>query len=99
MKQHINLSSSPPAPTSRVVLKAISQNSNRKQPSGTVGLKKKRNVVVLSDDSIIDAEAPVSLNVIMYDLTISRFLFMCPTRDISASLMTTKNSEKLSLLN
>lgn len=62
MKQ-IHIASSPPAPTSRVVLKAISPNSNRKQPG--IGLKKKRNAVILSsssDESIDELPAPVSLN-------------------------------------
>jgi len=69
MKQHIHLSSSPPAPTCRVVLKAISPNAKRKQPG--ISLKKKRNVVILSsssDDSLENLPViPVSLNVIMFD--------------------------------
>ena len=65
MKQPIHINSSPPAPTSRVVLKAISPNSKRKQP-GISGLKK-RNVVILSsssDDSLENLPVnTVSLNV------------------------------------
>ena len=102
MKQHIHLSSSSPAPTSRVVLKAISPNSKRKQPG--IGLKKKRNVVILSsisDDSLENLPViPVSLNVFFCHLTISLFQLMRPRRDNSTSLMTTNwTPEKPSLLN